>query len=1207
MEVFMRSIAFTANENDIKKGFANVLHSPRYASLAGGPPLNFNIHLFHQHGSTGPHKGCGVLTIPNQLVARRLLQDYGPSGAFQVVVRGRPILLSESRSAPRPDIIHGLLRTPYQDPTVWDRQKERERQLSQNVIVEHIQFGWYCRDGAFSVEWEAQPGHTKSQLTFHDETRELAIKLANSDILSLHTTSVIIRFSNIDSISFGGDTRRPCLIFSLQVTPAFEIRQGEMLEALIMAHQPRANNCKPRKRTSSLDGNHERVVSFVSNTLRLTLGSYGDLDDFRKMARIAGLPKIHASDPPVVYRGLFSKRNIDRLETWIATLPWKIAFQLLSIYRNQMVDPVELYSLRGEVTRLASTLDSHRASEALRLFGVRLRSLWADYENEGVMPQDNSVPLCLTLAEREATAAHSALRQKSSDGLFECYHVTFTPTSMFLEGPYPDQSNRVLRQFPEHQDNFLRVNFTDEDKLLFRWDRDVDGAAFVRERVGGIFQKGFDLAGKHFDFLAYSSSALKEHAVWFCTPFDHPTRGRVTAETIRQSLGNFDRVIYCPARYGARMSQAFSATDPSIVLEAEEIIYLRDIERNGSVFTDGIGTISREMADDIWSALGKLQKGKRPRYRRQAIPSAYQIRIGGYKGMLSVDYKMKEPTLCVRPSMDKFDAPNSRDIEIARAFDKPGPMYLNRPLIMILDTLGVPTHVFSRLQKIAVEDTKAAVGQLERAARLLEQHGLGTSFRLPSVMLNLYKEGFGFDENSNFTLADEFLQQSLHFGVNHILRELKHRARIPVKDCWTLVGIADVHDFLEEGEIFACIKELGQKSKYLEGPIMISRSPTMHPGDVQIVRAIGKPPPNSPFVHDEFPNCVVFSCKGQRSLPSCLGGGDLDGDLYNLVTLKDLHPPRRAKPAGYKAPELKTLDRPCTITDVADFVVEFINSDILGMIANQHLIIADQSERGVEDPDCILLAGLHSDAVDYPKTGRPVEQSMLPKLKFREKPDWSAGEMSYRSPGQHYQSQRALGHLYRAIEIKQDARPVDTQQVKRVCIEEALALVSSTYAVQRNHPVSALLRRLLRKYNLDVEWPVEIAAELTEQFLAFSTELQCICAMHTLSRSKSKQLSEEEVFIGSIMARSSQPRRRQDMISHMRTQSTELVTRVRAALAGEEEGEAEDWLLRAWVAWEISRELDDNFGAKSFGWVALGAFFEAAKEIDEREFEHRKI
>jgi len=37
-------------------------------------------------------------------------------------------------------------------------------------------------------------------------------------------------------------------------------------------------------------------------------------------------------------------------------------------------------------------------------------------------------------------------------------------------------------------------------------------------------------------------------------------------------------------------------------------------------------------------------------------PSAYQVRIGGYKGMLAVDYTLgKEPIICVRPSMDKFD------------------------------------------------------------------------------------------------------------------------------------------------------------------------------------------------------------------------------------------------------------------------------------------------------------------------------------------------------------------------------------------------------------------------------------------------------------------------------------------------------------------------------------------------------------------------
>lgn len=66
--------------------------------------------------------------------------------------------------------------------------------------------------------------------------------------------------------------------------------------------------------------------------------------------------------------------------------------------------------------------------------------------------------------------------------------------------------------------------------------------------------------------------------------------------------------------------------------------------------------------------------------------------------------------------------------------------------------------------------------------------------------------------------------------------------------------------------------------------------------------------------------------------------------------------------------------------DVADFVVEYINSDVrlpliqhdcvanaeqvLGMIAINWLIIADQ--KGIFDADCLKLSQLHSDAVDYP-------------------------------------------------------------------------------------------------------------------------------------------------------------------------------------------------------------------------------------------------
>jgi hypothetical protein len=108
-----------------------------------------------------------------------------------------------------------------------------------------------------------------------------------------------------------------------------------------------------------------------------------------------------------------------------------------------------------------------------------------------------------------------------------------------------------------------------------------------------------------------------------------------------------------------------------------------------------------------------------------------------------------------------------------------------------------------------------------------------------------------------------FYRQMMEYAVHHVLRELKHHARIPIPGAWTLVGVADVHKFLGEGEIFACVKPIESPEPiYLEGPVLISRSPTIHPGDVQIANAIGRPPPGSCFQHESLPNTVVFSVKG---------------------------------------------------------------------------------------------------------------------------------------------------------------------------------------------------------------------------------------------------------------------------------------------------------------------------------------------------------
>ena len=57
----------------------------------------------------------------------------------------------------------------------------------------------------------------------------------------------------------------------------------------------------------------------------------------------------------------------------------------------------------------------------------------------------------------------------------------------------------------------------------------------------------------------------------------------------------------------------------------------------------------------------------------------YQIRFLGYKGVLVVDDLLEGYDMCTRESMLKFEGDASRPvIEIAQAFNKPKPMYLNR-------------------------------------------------------------------------------------------------------------------------------------------------------------------------------------------------------------------------------------------------------------------------------------------------------------------------------------------------------------------------------------------------------------------------------------------------------------------------------------------------------------------------------------------------
>ena len=59
-----------------------------------------------------------------------------------------------------------------------------------------------------------------------------------------------------------------------------------------------------------------------------------------------------------------------------------------------------------------------------------------------------------------------------------------------------------------------------------------------------------------------------------------------------------------------------------------------------------------------------------------------------------------------------------------------------------------------------------------------------------------------------------------------------------------------------------------------------------------------------------------------------LGGGDLDGDLYNVTTRSALIPRRTYAPAAYDPVPRHVIDVESTMEDVAEFVADYIYNDV---------------------------------------------------------------------------------------------------------------------------------------------------------------------------------------------------------------------------------------------------------------------------------------
>jgi RNA-dependent RNA polymerase len=487
--------------------------------------------------------------------------------------------------------------------------------------------------------------------------------------------------------------------------------------------------------------------------------------------------------------------------------------------------------------------------------------------------------------------------------------LVITPTRAYCMPPQVERSNRVIRHYHHVADRFLRVTFMDEGMQLLNinalnfhaapivqslMSKSFQHKTTIYRRVHTLMTKGFHLCGRKYSFLAFSSNQMKDRSAWFFAE-----NGTITAATIREWMGQFpSRNV---AKHAARMGLCFTSSYATVVTEPNEVNeLLEDIERNGYNFSDGIGKITPDLAIEVAARLPLTD-----RYP----PSAYQIRYAGFKGVIAVWPGQNDGIrLSLRPSMRKFESTHSV-IEVV-SWTKFQPAFLNRQIIILLISLGVPEAIFWEMQEEMLKNLDRILSNREIAYQVVTnscpEHGT-----IARLMLS-----------AGFSPATEPHLKAMLLAIKSSqLKGLLKKTKIFVPKGRWLMGCLDELGILEQGQCFIQASSLSINNHFIKhgsrfssanknavtivGTVVVAKNPCLHPGDVRVLEAV-----DVPELH-HLVDCLVFPKKGERPHANEASGSDLDGDVYFVTWDKNLVPPgkRSWKPMDYSPAEAKQLQR----------------------------------------------------------------------------------------------------------------------------------------------------------------------------------------------------------------------------------------------------------------------------------------------------------
>ena len=262
-------------------------------------------------------------------------------------------------------------------------------------------------------------------------------------------------------------------------------------------------------------------------------------------------------------------------------------------------------------------------------------------------------------------------------------------------------------------------------------------------------------------------------------------------------------------------------------------------------------------------------------------------------------------------------------------------------------------------------------------------------------------------------------------------------------------------------EVFIQVKDPNtNKYKPIESICIIARNPSLHQGDIRVVKAV-----NCPGLLHLY-DVLVLPQTGDRDLGNMCSGGDLDGDDYVVSWDEDLLPlVWNAAAMNYEGPTPVRADGEVTTNDIIKFFHQYMRNDFLGRIAHAHMGWADSHEDGIKSPECLTLALEHSKAVDYAKTGVPAK---LPKALDRF--EWP--HFMEKKSGRRYRSKKVLGQLYDAVERVAFVPNYDGTWDTRIlrCDDPSEAVLQSVTALKREYDTA--LQRIMAQHEIKTEFEV---------------------------------------------------------------------------------------------------------------------------------------